>query len=42
MMTSKSKRFRTLEQELKKLRKYFLPRQFDPQGNYSERQVSLA
>ena len=41
-MTSKSKRFRTLEQELKKLRKYFLPRQFDPQGNYSERQVSLA
>jgi hypothetical protein len=42
MMTSKSKRFRILEQELKKLRKYFLPRQFDPQGNYSERQIALA
>ena len=42
MMTSKSKRFRILEQELKKLRKYFLPHQFDPLGNYSARQISLA
>lgn len=41
-MTSKSKLFRILEQELKKLRKHFLPRQFDPQGNYSERQIALA
>ena len=42
MMTSKSKRFRILEQELKKLRKYFLPRQFDLTGNYNERRIALA
>ena len=42
MMTSKSKRFRILEQELKKLRKHFLPRQFDLTGKYSERQIALA
>lgn len=42
MMTSKSKRFRILEQELKKLRKYFLPHQFDSLGNYRERQIALA
>lgn len=41
MVISKSKRFKTLEQELKKLQKYFLPRQFSFTGNYSEKQIAL-
>ncbi|WP_013320439.1 HEPN domain-containing protein [Gloeothece verrucosa] len=35
----RSPRFRALEKELNILRKYFLPRKFDPSGLYSERQL---
>ena len=42
MTTSKSQRFITLEQELRNLRKNFLPRQFSLTGNYSERKIALA
>lgn len=39
---SQSKRFRLLKKELNQLKKYFLPRQFNPLGLYSERQLTHA
>lgn len=38
----RSQRFRTLEKELNKLKKYFFPRKFDPIKLYSERQLAHA
>lgn len=38
----KSKRFRVLEKELNRLRKYFLPKKFNPLGRYTERQLAHA
>lgn len=40
MMTSQ--RFKILEQELKNLRKYFLPHQFKPDDNYTSKEIAHA
>jgi hypothetical protein len=37
----RSQRFITLEKELKKLRKYFLPKKFDPTGSFLPNQLPL-
>ncbi|AFZ46875.1 hypothetical protein Cyast_0903 [Cyanobacterium stanieri PCC 7202] len=37
-----SQRFKELEKELRKLRQYFLPKNFNDLGEYSERQLSRA